>query len=80
MYKKITTLDKININELVKIYSFDNNFMLKKRLNELGLIEGSEISLELISPFNNPKAYDINGSLFAIRNEDARHIKVIKNE
>ena len=50
------------------------------RLEELGIIKGSIIKCELISPFNDPKAYLIKGSTIAIRNEDAKDIKVIKIE
>lgn len=43
---------------------------------DIGIIEGNTITCVLISPFNDPKAYKINGVTIAIRNKDANEIEV----
>lgn len=78
--KKITTLDKININTTAKIIDIDNNSKLKNRMQSLGITPNNYIKCEFKSPFNNPRAYLIKGCTIAIRNEDAKDVKVIIDE
>ncbi len=47
---------------------------MKRRLLDIGLIKDSKIECALESPFKDPKAYWIRGTLIAIRNNDASKI------
>ena len=58
-------ITKLNVNENIK-----------RRLQDLGLIEGTYIECILKSPFNDPSAYLIRGALIAIRKEDSQNIEV----
>ena len=49
---------------------------IKRRLLDLGLIEGTCVECVLRSPFNGPLAYMIRGALIAIRKEDSQNIEV----
>ncbi|QIL46653.1 ferrous iron transport protein A [Vagococcus coleopterorum] len=49
---------------------------MQQRLMDLGFYPGGKIKLVLISPKNDPKAYEVRGTVIAIRNEDAKFIKV----
>lgn len=51
----------------------DNNFD-EQRLSDLGIIAGTEIESLYKSPFGNPAAYLIRGTVFALRNETAEKI------
>lgn len=73
------TLDKLNINETAFIESVNINNDFRRRLLDLGFIKGSQITALYKSPSKNPTAYFIKGSVIAIRDEDARLIKVIKS-
>ncbi|MBQ3079964.1 MAG: ferrous iron transport protein A [Clostridia bacterium] len=48
----------------------------KSRLMNLGFIPGERISLALISPLGNPRAYRILESTIALRSKDARLIGI----
>ena len=52
------------------------NNSIKRRLQDLGLIEGTVVECVLKSPFKDPKAYLIRGALIAIRKEDCSNIEV----
>lgn len=52
------------------------NNSIKRRLQDLGLIEGTVVECVLKSPFKDPKAYLIRGALIAIRKEDCFNIEV----
>ena len=48
----------------------------RRRLMDLGVVPGTEISTELRSASGNPSAYVIRGATIALRKEQARHIHV----
>lgn len=50
----------------------------RRRLQDLGFVEGSVVSVDLESPLGNPTAYLIRGATIALRSDQARHIQVIK--
>lgn len=49
---------------------------MRRRLQDLGFVEGSEVDCVSVSPLGNPTAYRISGTIIALRNEDADTIKV----
>ena len=51
----------------------------RRRLMDLGLIPGTEVTAELVSPLGDPVAYRVRGSLIALRRDQARLI-VIRRE
>ena len=71
-----TTLDKLELNKSAKISSLNCNGDLRRRLLDLGLINGTTIKPVLKSPMGNPIAYEIRGTIIAIRKEDSKFITV----
>lgn len=69
-------LSDLNINETCLIKKINLEKFSKNRLQDIGLIEGNKITCVLISPFNDPKAYKINGIIIAIRKKEAKEIEV----
>ena len=67
-----------NINKL-KEYNIKNinaNEIIKRRLYDIGLINGAKIKLLYVSPSNRIKAYLIRDSIISIRDKDASLIEV----
>jgi len=48
----------------------------KRRLFDLGIIPGTEVTVEMVNPGGDPTAYRIRGSVIALRKTQARLIKV----
>jgi len=69
-------LSKIKIGEKAKVVRLESND--KQRLVDLGIIEGTEIEVLYKSPFGNPTAYLIRGTVFALRDDTAEKIVVEK--
>lgn len=65
--KEYYIIDRINLPE-----------KSKRRLYDIGLINGTKIKLIFCSPSKNIKAYLIRDSIIAIRNSDASKIEVIE--
>ena len=49
---------------------------IRRRLQDIGVIEGTCIECVLRSPGNDPVAYQIKGAVIALRNEDSKKIIV----
>ena len=70
------TLDKLPLNSTGNILSLNCSGSLQRRLLDLGLVKDTPIIAILKSPFGDPTAYEIRGSTIALREEDAKLIKI----
>lgn len=70
------SLDKANLNENYCIVKVLLDEHIKKRIYDLGMLENTNIKALYRSPFNDPTAYLVRGSVIAIRNDDAKKIIV----
>ena len=52
---------------------------IRRRLLDLGLIEGTQVECVRKSPFGDPIAYLIRGAIIALRAEDSKNILVRTN-
>ncbi|TJY39619.1 ferrous iron transport protein A [Cohnella pontilimi] len=50
--------------------------LVRRRLGDLGVMEGSVISLRKAMPFGGPCTIEVKGQWIAIRRKDAGHIVV----
>lgn len=70
------SLDKCQLGDKVIIKNINAGNLIKRRLLDIGLIPGTIIKVVLKSPSGDPFAFDIRGSLIAIRKEDTKNIEV----
>ncbi len=73
---KQKTANQLELEEVGIVHKIIGEETIKRRLLDLGLIEGTNIKPVLISPSGDPRAFEFRGSLIAIRKEDAENIKV----
>ena len=71
-----TTLDKLDINNNAVILDLKCKGDLRRRLLDLGLVNGTKIKASFKSPIGNPIAYEIRGTTIALRKEDSRLINI----
>ncbi len=76
MKKKLYPLHCMQIGKKVIVRKVETEESIKRRLLDIGMIDGTEIECVLKSPFGDPHAYSIRGALIAIRNDDASSILV----
>ncbi|WP_034551874.1 FeoA family protein [Carnobacterium funditum] len=70
-------LSKLNRNESVVVTKVGHpDPQMQQRLMDLGFYPGGLVKLVLVSPKKDPKAYEVRGTVIAIRNEDANYIQV----
>lgn len=78
MSDNICTLNSLEKNETGYVLYLENEGALRRRLQDIGIIDGTEIECVGNSPFGDPKAYIIRGVQIALRNSDAVKIKIKK--
>ena len=72
-------MEEMNLNELPLnqngiIKGIECKGIIKRRLLDLGLINGTKIKPVLVSPSRDPRAFQVRGSIIAIRKEEAEKI------
>lgn len=70
------SLNELVLNEKGFIEELECEGNTRRRLLDLGLVEDAIITPVLVSPSKDPRAFEIKGSLIAIRREDAEKIKI----
>ncbi|MBQ3114852.1 MAG: ferrous iron transport protein A [Clostridia bacterium] len=74
------TLNDLDINEEGYVSSLVSNEDIRRRLLDMGLVEGTRVKCVLKSPGGDPVAYNIRGAVVAIRNEDSKNIFIKTNQ
>lgn len=59
-----------------RVVRLDTEGYLRRRLMDIGLVEGTLVECLRRSPAGDPKAYLIRGAVIAIRKEDAATVLV----
>ena len=75
MYK-IDSLMNLKEGERARVSSLLSRGSMRRRLQDIGLIEGTEVECVQKSPAGDPVAYRIRGALIALRSEDSSNILV----
>ena len=70
------SLDQTKLNKTYKVVSIDAEPSIKRRFLDIGIIPNMQVQKVLTSPFGGMSAYSIVGTTIAIRDQDARGIKV----
>ena len=71
-------LNSIKNNEYYVVDKINASEKIKRRLYDIGLVNGTKIKLLFNSPSKKIKAYLIRDSIIAIRDNDASKIEVNK--
>ena len=72
----IDTLNNLPCFIQGKIFAINCTGTIRRRLLDLGFVPGSFITPILTSPSGDPRAFEIRGTLIAIRKEDAKLISI----
>jgi len=72
-------LNELSIGESSFIKKINSCGDVKVRLYDIGLIEGTKVTLKLESPSKKIKAYEFRNTLIAIRDSDAYDIIIGDN-
>ena len=72
------SLNTLKVGEQARVDSLDFHADNRRRMQDIGLIDGTEVECLRKAACGDPVAYLIRGAVIALRNEDAAKIFVIK--
>ena len=70
------TLDQIQVGESATVSALLHSASMRRRLQDIGLIQNTAVECVGRSPAGDPSAYLIRGAVIAIRASDAKKICV----
>ena len=76
---QIDSLANLQVGERARVASLLSRGSMRRRLQDIGLIEGTEVECVQKSPAGDPVAYRIRGALISLRSEDSSNILVASN-
>lgn len=73
---KIGKLSELEQGNCALVLNIDSGDSMRRRLADLGLIKGTEVTCVGKSPLGDPIAFLIRGAVIALRSEDSSCIKI----
>ncbi len=75
------TLDQLNVDQTAWVKSVDlPDGQMRRRLQDLGIIEGTRVVCKQAAPSGNPKSFLVRGAVIAIRTEDSKNVFITTEE
>jgi ferrous iron transport protein A len=71
-----TTLDRLAIGETASVIEIDASAALAERLEDLGFIPGTPVTVRRRAPLGDPRVYELRGSQLCLRGSEARAVRV----
>ncbi len=72
----IDSLDKLSEGQKARVEELRLNGSIRRRMQDIGLIEGTPVECLQKSPSGDPVAYLIRGAVIALRREDSGRVMV----
>lgn len=72
------SLSDMKKNEFCIIKHLETKGELRRRLMDLGFVEGTKVRCVNISPFGDPKAFSVRKTVIALRKEDSSAVLGVK--
>ena len=72
----MSTLDLLPIEKDAIVTELKCNGAIRRRLLDLGIVKGTKIKSIFKSPAGDPTAFEIRGTILALRKEDASLIMI----
>jgi len=70
------TLDKVVVGDTVKIARLNGTGAVKRRMMDMGLTKGTEVTVDRIAPLGDPIELTVRGYKLSIRKTEAETIEV----
>ena len=70
------TLDILKPGQTAVVVKLNSVGSMRRRLLDIGLVEGTRVECLGKSPSGDPSAFHIRGAVIAIRSEDCRDIEI----
>ncbi len=72
----LSTLDCLRPGQFALVQSLHSTGGMRRRLQDIGLIENTLVECLGVSPGGDPAAYAVRGAVIALRAEDSRQVEI----
>lgn len=72
----MNTLKEVKIGDTVKVVKLRGEGAIKRRIMDMGITKGVEITVRKVAPLGDPIEITVRGYELSIRKEDAEKIEV----
>ena len=76
---ELFTLSSLKVGQTATVKKLHSTGSMRRRLQDIGLIEGTRVECLQKSPAGDPIAFLIRGAVIALRSEDSHNIMMIAN-
>jgi len=76
MNETTQTLDHLQRGQTATVMGLTSSGLNRRRLMDLGILPGTSIAIETISPLGDPVAYRVRGAVVALRRDQASEIQI----
>ncbi len=73
------TLNSLKVGQTATVKKLRSTGSMRRRLQDIGLIEGTQVECLQKSPSGDPIAYLIRGAVIALRQEDSSNVMISSN-
>ena len=80
MAENAITLDRLGKGQRATVAGIKSHGLERRRLMDLGIVPGTEIRVEMDNPLGDPIAYQVRGSVIALRHAQAQKIEITIQE
>ncbi|MBC5580127.1 ferrous iron transport protein A [Anaerofilum sp. BX8] len=70
------SLTNLKVGQRARVTALRSDGSMRRRLQDIGLIAGTEVECVQKSPAGDPVAYLIRGALIALRSEDSARVMI----
>lgn len=74
--KKLISLNDLHVGKSGKVINIVCKGNIRRRFLDLGITPGTIIKNERVSPSGNPIAFNIRGTIIALRKEEAKKVLI----
>ena len=74
----MSSLAEISLGKTAKVVAVDGPRAFRRRLLEMGLVPGTEVTLLTVAPLGDPLQIQVRGGQWSIRRAEAAQIQVEK--
>ena len=74
--KQMEYLNQLKCGERARVAQLASDGSIRRRLQDIGLVEGTPVECLQPSPFGDPVAFFIRGAVIALRSEDSSKVMI----
>ncbi|MBA3465063.1 MAG: ferrous iron transport protein A [Deltaproteobacteria bacterium] len=74
----VSSLAEISLGQTAKVVAVEGSRAFRRRLLEMGLIPGTDVTILTVAPLGDPLQIEVRGGQWSIRRAEAAQIQVQK--